>query len=107
MSDSRYRLAKQEEMNLDGNANKAEVRIMRGKRSQRQLGCNTSLLVFLIILLALSCIALVALLAIEKMRSNDTTANLVYDNSTSSNTSGNAMQPPCTTTQCVLAASSK
>ena len=98
MNDSRYRLAKQEEMHLDGNANNAEVRIMGGKRSKRQLLTrNTSVLVFLIVLLALTCIALVAFLAIEKMENTRTC----------SNSSGNAAQLSCTSAQCISAASSK
>lgn len=105
MTDSRYRLTKQEEIHLDGNANNAEVQIMRSdKQLQRRKRCNTSVLVFVIILLALTCIALVALLAIEKMHKNDVTRSSAYE--TYPNTSGNATLP-CASVQCVLASSSK
>ena len=108
MTDSRYRLAKQDEMHLDGNANNSEVRIIRqGNRSKRKLSCNPSVLVFVIVLLALTCIALVAFLAIEKMRNNKTSPSLVQVCLTTTNTSGNATQLRCTSAQCVLAASSK
>ena len=93
MTDSRYRLTKQEEMHLDGTVDNAEVQIMPSAKRMQKKNCNTSVLAFLIILLVLACIALIALLAIE-MRKNDP------------NTSENGTLP-CTSAQCVLASSSK
>ena len=98
MTDSRYRLTKQEDKHLDGAVNNTEVQIMHSAKRLQRKSCNTSVLVFVIILLALACIALVTLLAIEKLRKNDGTR--------SSNTSENKTLP-CTSTQCVLASSSK
>lgn len=103
MTDPRYRLAKQEELHLDVNANNAEVRFMRGK--QTQVCCNTSVLVFLIILLALTCIALVAFLAIEKTRNSAATSPSLVHLNTSADVKRRRL--PCTSAQCVLAASSK
>ncbi|KAL9970073.1 hypothetical protein ACROYT_G022395 [Oculina patagonica] len=96
MTDSRHRLTKQEEMHLDGAVNNAEVQIKRSAKRLKRKSCSTLVLVFVIILLALACISLVTLLAIEKMRKNDTTRN--------SNTSENETLP-CTSAQCVLASS--
>jgi len=92
MTDSRYRLTKQEETHLD--VNNAEVQIMPSVKPMRKKNCNTSVLAFLIVVLVLACIALIALLAIEKMRKNDP------------DTSENGTLP-CTSAQCVLASSSK
>ena len=94
MTDSRYRLTKQEETHLDGTVNNTEVQIMPSGKRVRKKNCNTSVLAFLIVILVLACIALIALLAIEKMRKNDP------------DTSENGTLP-CTSAQCVLASSSK
>lgn len=107
MIDSRFRLTKKEEMHLDGNANSADVQIIHsGKRVQRK-SCNTSVLVFVTILLTVACIALVVLLAIEKLHKKDTTrGSFCRTFLNTSKTSGNATLP-CTSVQCVLASSSK
>ena len=95
MTDSRYRLTKQEETHLDGiTVNNAEVQMMPSGKRMRKNNRNTSVLAFLIVILVLACVALIALLTIEKMRKNnsDTTENGTL---------------PCTSAQCVLASSSK
>jgi len=95
MTDSGYRLTKQEETHLDGTTvNNAEVQIMPTGKRMRKKNYKTSVLAFLVVILVLACIALIALLAMEKMRKN------------SSNTSEKETLP-CTSAQCVLASSSK
>jgi len=95
MTDSGYRLTKQEETHLHGTTvNNAEVQIMPSGKRMRKKNYNTSVLAFLVVILVLACIALIAVLAIEKMRKKN------------SNTSENGPLP-CTSAQCVLASSSK
>lgn len=95
MTDSRFRLTKQEETHLDGTTvNNAEVQITPSGKRMRKKNCNTAVLAFLIVILVLACIVLIALLAIEKMRKNNSDSS---ENGTL----------PCTSAQCVLASSSK
>ena len=95
MTDSRYRLTKQEETHLDGsNVNNAEVHVMSSGKRMRKKNCNTSVLAFLTVILLLACVVLIALLTIEKMRKNNSD---MTENGTL----------PCTSAQCVLASSSK
>lgn len=95
MTDSRYRLTKQEETHLDrSTVNNAEVQIMLSGKRMRKKNCITSVLASLVVILFLACVVLMALLTIEKMRKNnlDTTENGTL---------------PCISAQCVLASSSK
>ena len=106
MADSRYRLAKHDEIHLHGNANNGEVRIMRGSDQQSRRHCNTSVLAFLIVFLVLTCIALIAFLAIEKMRNyNRLNPSLVQNCSSHIGENGKQQRGFCTTSQCILAAS--
>ena len=106
MADSRYRLAKHDEIHLRGNANNGEVGIMRGSDQQSRRRCNTSVLTFFIVLLVLTCIALIAFLAIEKMRNYDRlNRSLVQNCSSYIDESGKQHRGSCTTSQCILAAS--
>ena len=106
MADSRYRLAKQDEIHLHGDTNNGEVRIMRGSDQQSRRHCNTSVLAFLIVLLVLTCIALIAFLAIEKMRNyNRLNPSLVQNCSSHIGENGKQQRGFCTTSQCILAAS--
>lgn len=109
MTDVGYRLTEQEEASLDGNANNGKIRVKNDKKLQRgSLVCNAPVLVFLIVLLVLTCLALAIILAIEKMHQTETYARIMQDNSTSSKTNGNKTPMlPCSSAPCILAASSK
>lgn len=107
MTDVGYRLTKQEETSLEGNANNGKIRVKNDNKLHRgPLVSNATVLVFFIVLLVLTCLALAISLALEKIHQSKTCARIMKDNSTSSKTSDNKTpMMTCSSGPCILAAS--